>query len=327
MRRIFEYAASAAVCVAAALTGCQKNVVDEQSSAEMVTLEVSIPIEETKAVSGIDESMIKSCQVFVFNDNDVLEAYVNGSSSKVDVDCTMGTKTVAVLVNAPAMTDVKVIDDLMNKRSSLSDNAADAFVMEGMRPLEIESAENVKVEVSVTRKVAKVKLVEVVSAFELEQYVKTPFKISSVYLINVPADNSYFMNSAPQVWFNKLGYVSSDDNTLIYDDMKNYLVDPAGKYSGGNTFFCYPNPASSDSFDYQWSPRNTRLVVEALLGDQKYYYPVTLPKLEQNKSYEVRLTVTRPGSYEPDTIVDKFAAEFSLTVEDWVSGGSVSEEI
>lgn len=327
MRRFFEYAASAAVCVVTAFTGCQKNVVDEQSSAEMVNLEVSVPIEETKAVSGIDESMVKSCQVFVFNDNDILEAYVNGSSSKVDVKCTMGTKTVAVLVNAPAMNDVTVIDDLMAKRSSLSDNAVDAFVMEGMRPLEIESSENVKVEVHVTRKVAKVKLVDVTTSFELEQYREMPFKISSVYLINVPADNSYFMDSAPQVWFNKSGYAAADDNSLIYDDMNDVLVTPSSKYSTKNTFFCYPNPAEKDSFDGPWSARNTRLVVEALLGEQTYYYPVTLPRLEQNKSYEVSLTITRPGSYTPDTIVDKFAAEFSLFIEEWVTGGSVSEEI
>ena len=327
MRRFFEYAVSAAVCVMTALTSCQKNVVDEQSSAEMVTLEVSVPVAETKVVSGIDESKINGCQVFVFNDSDVREAYVNGSSSKVDVNCTLGSKTVAVLVNAPVINDVTVLDDLMTKRSSLSDNAADALVMEGMCPLEIESTENVKVEVHVTRKVAKVKLVEVATAFDIEQYRNAPFSISSVYLINVPADNSYFTGSVPQVWFNKSGYDAADDNTLIYDEVSDPMVEPSAMYFAENTFFCYPTTVENDSFDEQWSPRNTRLVVEAVLGDQTYYYPVTLPKLEQNKSYEVSLTITRPGSYVPDAIVDKFAAEFTVVVEDWVSGGSVSEEI
>lgn len=320
-------AAVAALCVMPAFTGCQKGVADVESSAGKARLEISIPIAETKVVGGADETAIRNYQVFLFNDQEVLEAYVNKSSSDISMNCTMGNKTVAVLVNAPALDDVTTLSGLMNKQSLLSHNDADAFVMEGKVPVSIETTEDVSVEVPVYRKVSKVELVSVVTAFELPQHREAEFTVSSVYMINVAADARYFATSEPTLWYNKSGYVLADDNRLIYDDMSDLAVTAEAPYSKKNAFYCYPNDPESDSFDAQWCPRNTRLVVETKLDDETYYYPVTLPLLEQNKRYEVSLTITRPGSYVPDTVVDKFAAEFSVLVKDWEEGAPVSEEI
>lgn len=320
-------AAAAALCVMPALTGCQKSVVDVESSAEKVKLEISIPIAETKVIGGADETAIRNYQVFLFNDQEVLEAYVNKNTSDISMNCTMGNKTVAVLVNAPALNDVTTLSGLMGKQSLLSHNAADAFVMEGKVPVSIETTEDVSVEVPVYRKVSKVELVSVVTAFELPQHREAEFTVSSVYMINVAADAKYFGTSDPTLWYNKSGYVQTDDNLLIYDDMNDLAVNADAPYSKANAFYCYPNHAGSDSFAVEWCPRNTRLVVETKLDDETYYYPVTLPLLEQNKRYEVSLTITRPGSYVPDTIVDKFAAEFTVLVKDWEEGAPVSEEI
>ena len=101
----------------------------------------------------------------------------------------------------------------------------------------------------------------------------------------------------------------------------------SASYDKKNTFYCYPNPESNDNFSSTWSPRHTRLVVEALLGDTRYYYPVTLPEIESNKIYDVNLKITRPGSSLPDIEVDKFAVGFTVQVKDWEIGASVSEEI
>lgn len=316
-----------ALCFMTALTSCQKENVSERVTDEKVRLEVTVPVAETKVVSGANETAIKNYQVFLFNDKNVLEAYVNCSSSDISLDCTLGQKTVVVLANAPSINDVTTLSALMAKKSSLSDNAADAFVMEGKVPITIETTKDVSVTVPVVRQVAKVELTSVTTAFELAQYRNMSFKISSVYLINVAADKKYFSTEAPSLWLNKMSYKSSDDNLLIYDDMEGVEVTSSSPYTTKNAFYTYPNPTSNDAFSTAWTARHTRLVVETLLGSTKYYYPVTLPVLQQNKRYEVSLKITRPGSETPDAVVDKFAADFEVTVKDWETGAAVSEEI
>lgn len=316
-----------ALCFISILMSCQKDAISEKEAGGIARLEVSVPVAETKLVSGCNETAIKNYQVFLFNDKNVLEAYVNCSSSDISLDCTLGQKTVVVLANAPSINDVTTLSALMAKKSSLSDNAADAFVMEGKVQITIETTKDVSVTVPVVRQVAKVELANVTTAFELAQYRDMSFKISSVYLINVAADKKYFSTEAPTLWLNKMSYRSSDDNLLIYDDMAGVEVTSSSPYSTKNAFYAYPNPTVNDAFGTTWTARHTRLVVETLLGSTKYYYPVTLPVLQQNKRYEVSLKITRPGADTPDAVVDKFAADFEVTVKDWETGAAVSEEI
>ena len=327
MSRFCLSAVLTVVGVVSVSVGCQKTVVDEQHSMEKTRLEISVPISGTKVVSGIDETAVSNYQIFLFNDQEILEAYVNTTSSAISVDCTMGSKTVVALINAPAVSDVSTLALLKDKKSKLSDNSADSFVMEGMVNVDINTTDDVEVSVPVSRKVAKVELKNLTTEFELPQYRAMEFKVTDVYLINVPAEMKYFSTDSPSLWLNCSEYVETDDNTLIYDDMNGFQVSDSTPYSTKNTFYCYPNLTQTDSYDSIWSPRKTRLVVETTLGGDTYYYPVTIPSLEQNKRYEVNLTITRPGSYDPDVIVDKFAGVFTIQVLDWEAGAPVSEEI
>ena len=109
--------------------------------------------------------------------------------------------------------------------------------------------------------------------------------------------------------------------------MGDFEITAETPYTAQNAFYCYPNHASQDSFEAEWCPRNTRLVVEATLGDEKYYYPVKLPKLEHNMRYEVNLVITRPGLPTPDSNFKKFDADFNITVSEWIQGSKISQEI
>lgn len=323
----FYYFFTTLVCAVSLMAGCQKNESDAVMSDKKVRLGITVPVAETKVVAGVDETAIKNYQVFLFNDKDVLEAYVSQTASDISMDCTLGDKTVVVLANAPAVNDATTLASLLSKTSTLSDNSVDAFVMEGQVEVSIETTEDVNIVVPVVRQVAKIELVDVTTNFELPEYEAMAFSISSVYLINVPADKKYFGADAPEVWFNKSAYDPEDDNALIYDDMNDVAVTAGAQYSTRNALYCYPNPTLEDTFDTPWTARHTRLVVETVLGNETYYYPVTMPVIQQNKKYEVSLTITRPGAYSPDLVVDKFAADFAVTVKDWEVGASVSEEI
>ena len=94
-------------------------------------------------------------------------------------------------------------------------------------------------------------------------------------------------------------------------------------YATGHHFYCYPNPTEEDSHGSAWSPRYTRLVVDATLGGTLYHYPVNIPKPLPNTSYQItNLTVTGPGSSDPDIPVEKGSITFSITITDWATGFS-----
>lgn len=294
-------------------------------SCDKVQLKVMVPVAETKLTSTMPEDQINNYQVFVFDKNGVMEAYVNKSGADIVLDCTIGEKTIAVLANAPSLSDVTTYSSLLSKVTLLADNNAESLVMTGNKTVTI--SDDVEVEVSVSRLVAKVRLSKLEVDFETPQYRNMDFKVSSVFLINVPAESKYFSAVSTSLWYNKQQYVPSDPNAMIYDNMQSVSVTSSAPYSTVNTFYSYPNSVDQDSFAQTWSARHTRLVVEAYLGSTKYYYPVTLPKLEANKVYDVNLTITRPGASIPDTEVDKYAADFTVIVKDWETGASVSEEI
>ena len=299
--------------------------VNETQTLSKVKLTVVVPVPETKLTANGDEGRIVNYQVYIFDEAGVLESYVNQASSDIVLDCTAGTKTVAVLANAPAIKDVTTLSALTARTSSLADNGSGALVMAGQQAVTVSADKEVTV--SVSRLVAKVRLSELQVSFEAPQYQNMAFKVSAVYLINVPAVTKYFSAYTPTIWYNKQKYVAADANALIYDDMKSVAVTSASPYKTTNTFYCYPNPSDQDTFSATWSARHTRLVVEAYLGSTLYYYPVTLPELEKNKVYDVKLTVTRPGTSTPDDEVDKYAADFTISVKAWETGASVSEEI
>lgn len=98
-------------------------------------------------------------------------------------------------------------------------------------------------------------------------------------------------------------------------------------YSVKHHFYGYPNPVATDANAGSWTPRKTRLVVEATLGGEVCYYPVTLDKMQRNTEYIINLTVTRLGSPDPDTPVTTGEASFTVEVKDWVDGGTINETI
>ena len=113
---------------------------------------------------------------------------------------------------------------------------------------------------------------------------------------------------------------------MLYESVNSKITAP-NTDSNAHHFYCYPNPYKSDTFSTDWSPRPTRLVVEAELGGTLYYYPVSLPELKQNTQCNVTLTVVRPGATSPEQDMDKYAAVFNIEVKDWYGPDSVTETI
>ena len=170
------------------------------------------------------------------------------------------------------------------------------------------------VNVEVDRIVSKVVLKTVNRAFTSAALAALNFSIDEIFITNVAGDVNYGLTDNPVDWYNKMDY-SSELAMFTYDAPAASVVNEEA-YSTQHTFYCYPNKAA-DSDATSWSPRRTRLVLKTTLGTDTYYYPVTLPELENNKSYELELTITRPGSDNADVPVSFEDCAFEITVKPW----------
>lgn len=329
MRKRILIAAMAAVV----LVGCSEKHLQpaevETNVQDMdVELTVNVPVSVTKVSSASDESKINGLQVLVFDSNGVLEAFKTGTGSSLTLTCTSGEKTIAVFANAESMAAVNRYSELDQKVSDLSENEVGGLVMEGYKEVELSSSGTVNI--ALKRLAAKVTIKSIKNSFELAQHQQMEFKLVSVYLVNV-AGGQYFNTavdtSVPTLWYHKgsctselpfLYDVLSAENVLAYGDT----------YAAEHYFYCYPNPVSSDvTGGEQWSERLTRLVVEATLDGETYYYPITIDNIAQNSSYAYTLEITRPGSSSPDIPVDDSAVNFNVTVSDWIELPVVPEVI
>lgn len=312
-----------AVCLCAGCT--EKNTVTVSGSAEddKVPVSVSIPVlpPVSKVLTTDGENAVNSLQVFVFRKDGTLDAYGKSNASEVQLNCTVGDKDIVAAVNAPDLTYVASMSDFRNAKSELSDNAPGNFVMTGSVPFSISEADN-EIPVSVRRLVARLGIRKITNALSAEQYASTPIRIDKIYLTNVAGDRLYSGPSAPSVWLNKSENASECPDLLSSGDL-NTSVSAKETYSVPHYFYCYPNSVSSDSSEEVWTPRFTRLVVEATILGKTYYYPVNMENIEANHTYDIEeLKITRLGSSDPDVPVSLGSVSLTITVSDWETGAS-----
>lgn len=314
-----------AALAALALASCTEKNVDQTVKGEMVELEVKVPILETKLIgTAPHESTITSLQVFVFDKaSGELEAYKE-SINNLKLLCFAGEKEIVAIVNAPSLSDVTSLSDLQSRKSSFTDNTQLKLVMSGSVTKQLTAEDN-QVTIDVTRLAARVNLTEVKNAMELEANRSKDFVINGAYLINVAGDKSYLTYSEPEIWYNKMrneedaSYMISSSTKLL---LKYDTTNPLNYY-----YYCYPNPTATDANDGTWSPRKTRLVLEAALDGEVCYYPVTLSEVEQNTVYNISMVITRRGSASPDIPVTTDEATVTVNVLPWQEGTVYDETI
>ncbi len=307
------------------------------------------------------ESMIQNVQVFVFRtgkgtDEGLLDVCksagfdtplnFDASSSPysgVTLECTVGQREIYAIVNSDKdyTADGSVLNKaaLLSKTVALNVNAPDRLLMSGSVTADLKPGQETH-SITVRRACAGVVLESVKNDMLAGAYRKNgAFKIKKVYLTNVPARVNIGMTTAPSSladtdWYAKLK--AENKTSLIYDDMGGVAVDYGKTYNTVHSLYSFPNDCKPSSAA-AWSPRATRLVIEASYDDgtgaHDFYYPITLYNetnqkgLEANKQYKVNLTIRRPGSDSPDKPVEFDAVTGSIHVASWEDGGGYTETI
>ncbi|MBO6045868.1 MAG: hypothetical protein J6P69_08495 [Bacteroidales bacterium] len=313
-----------AAIMAVCLAGCNSVSVTDITSETLVHTTVTVvgaPVTRATGVTSAEEENIANLQILVFDESGALEHYLDaGSSATGDIVTKEGRKTVTAIINAPSLQDVATKNALMTKTSLLADNSRGSMVMTG----EVEAVlqDGGKLNIPVTRIISKVMIKKITSAFpSTSTYASKPFRINSIYLINVAGDNTYAASSEPTIWYNKLANGQNDPGCRTFPllaDPVNENIAYKASYTKEHSFYCYPNLISDESFESTWSPRHTMLVVDAMLGGVQTYYPIELPVIGRNKCIIIEeLVITKKGSDYPYIPVRDGSCDATVIVTPW----------
>ena len=297
-------------------------VVDVEGSGNAETRVTGVTSNSTSS-----EAKVNSLQIFVFN-GEQLDGYGSSSGSlTATASCTAGTRDIWAVVNAPALTSVSSKSQLL---ATVSDLAAEIsnFQMVGSKSETLQKDGNVKI--TVDRLAARVVLKGIKNALTNAAQAAS-FKVLSVYLTNVAGDVDFGHSSSYTVskWYNRRGYQSANNLGSFTYDAVNKTIASGATDSEAHYFYSMPN-ANAAAVGGPWTPRAARLVIKAEIAGVVYDYPITLPALESNKSYEISLvTITRLGNpddgNEPNSNDDideekpvvGFDQGFEITVNPW----------
>lgn len=321
-----KIAAMPAIIVAMAACEMTVDVSQDEMSGEKIQVTVSVPVSATKVTEAVGENAVNDLQVLVFRKDGALDAYSSADIGILTVECTAGERIFVAAVNAPDLSHISSLSQFTEARSDLSDNAVADLVMAGSVSATVDEAE-VSVTVEVSRLVARVAVLKITNAMSAPAYSSIPIVLRGMYLSNVAGDCPYLHADAPTLWYNKVG-IRSGCPELLYSGSVSYSLEQGASHTEPNYFYCYQNSTEYDSQSGIWSPRYTRLVLETQIDGKFYYYPVSLPGIERNHTYDIEeIRLTRLGSDAPDKLVDTGAVEVRIRIVDWQDGSTVNVTI
>ena len=306
-------------------TSCPDADQQTEQSREQGTLRVSMAFPEdaqTKAITAYTtvqpyEKAVNKIQLLVFDNAGRLNAYRNlGTSTTASITTTTGTKKIWAVINGPDLSSVATESTLKSKTVSLASNSTSAstgFVMAGYTSCALTTS-GTSASISVSRLTARIALTSVSNNLPS---VYPTLTVKKVYAVNVVGSQNLAgtMGASPSL---NMGSDKGDAATLLSKTISQ-PVSRGGSYtpSTPNLFYAYSNGSST----------KTRLVVEAEVSGQTYYYPVTISSLERNKAYTVAVNILNLGSDSPDKPVEKGSVNVTVSVAGWQSGANYDESI
>ena len=302
--------------------------------------------EDTKATSGISETAVRHWAVMLFDTANSAAWYYATSASGADITC-VARKNRAyrayAIVNYPeeglGAFDPSAIgseDELKTFSSYLGRNSLSSLAMFGS--VFLDQLPSGRTAIQISRLCSRVSIQKVSLDLTDAAYAGKEFKINALYLTNVYCGGTLLEDhSTPldddALWYNAMGWHGSGSieatDALVGDRGMSVAVANGASYTVTHSFYTYPNAtgADSDSRSGTWSPRCTRLVIEGTLGNKRYYYPITIPGMKRNHSYNITEAVIHgPGSLDPEEEIPG-VLDVTLTISSntWDSEYYISE--
>ena len=191
--------------------------------------------------------------------------------------------------------------------------------------------------IDVDRLVCKSRIQKISVQFDNSTLAALPFRLKGIYLTNCYGFSRYGSDCGvadlyygASAWYNRMGFQSDAGvDGLLAETGLDIPVSAGRPHTQEHVFYFYPNPwpAARDTRSGTWERRMTRLVLEAQIGEQTYYYSVTFPVSQRNQVYLIEEAVIRKlGSLDPEQ--DEPGAidvTFSTSPDDWSPDYNVTE--
>ncbi len=290
------------------------------------------------------------------------EAQKSGNLIKVQA----GKKKVYAVANCKddlsAIANLQQLEEWKIQLEDNSTTASEGFIMAGFTDkntaggdLVITSGQTASAQISLSRFTSRIALVRV------ENNLSSTYGdlvIDQIFLANVVGNQNLAGSEAASVWYNPQGRVNEEtpDQSHIIGSAEGLLATcPSLTYNGTaltvkkgapqiftadasnhTTYLLYSFPNSNgnngDQYQANFSGAKTRLILSAKIkadgqNATRFYYPVVIPKLERNKSYDVSVKISGFGVTNPEEVIEKGSIDASVVVSDWVLGESIEGDL
>ena len=298
---------------------------DELNEPESVSALFTATWGECSSTKAGDEDKVNTLDILVFDSNGCIIASgrnPSGGSVRLDVPKNRSTTCYALANAHGELSGIVTENQLFEMRSFLKDNTPGSLEMIG----KITHTFNESDEVEINLERFAVKVVLEGLKLQLSNPVWTAsgigqIKITDIFLSNVVPECHYDFSpvSGLTAWYNKMAQTPCESDNLISKNME-LTIHNEGSDESKHVLYAYPNPTPADREGEPWTERHTRLVVQALLGNEVCYYPITLPVLEANHCYRIQgLTITGAGSDNPDRYGNRTPILFTVNITPWTS--------
>lgn len=273
-------------------------------------------------LSMIEDSKVNTLQVFCFRPDGTVDAYGStDEGDQLELECTVGERRFVAVVNGPSIASATSPADALRiaSEAALQDNDLDSFVMAGELSKTVSPDDAVLI--PVRRQLSQLSIKKITLAWKEEALKTADFKITDIFILNA---SGQVKEGEVTTWYNAHEY-KGEQNKWLHGGLDLTMVD-GDIYETEHRFFSCPNPTDVETFAEEWSPRHTRLVVQALLDGKVCYYPMTFGVIEPNKTYVITgLTITVPGIDNPDGKIEKGNISCSIEIIDWETGEIIEE--
>ncbi len=348
MKKMILLFASAALTAA---VSCDNTKMVYEEPGDMGRLSVEISLQGCSATRSAftsettEEKKITDIQLLIFHEDGSLAHYedMGTETSAKDISLTRGDKTVWVVANADDLSYVMSLAYLEAMDIELEEyNDPDSgFVRAGSGTVTVGT--NSSINIVISRFVSRIVLNRVTNDLPSSAGALT---IDNAFISNVVGNQILSgWSEEPYLWYNQMGRetdaVSSSaiidgiDYEASAPDLTFLSIYSSVKYGSSLSgvpylYYSYPNSTEDDEtgWTHEFTPRKTRLVVTASFDGNRYYYPVTISgRTERNNTYTVEMTITGPGSDDPDKPIVKDSFTATVTVQSWLGTTIYTETI
>ena len=319
------------------LTCCNQAIPPGHGDVEVV---FSVAGEATRMTETAGEAAVDDWALLLYRDGRLTEAGTSDSGAAIRKTLPAGDYTAFAVVNPPAgflPAGFPTTEAFAGAASALGDNAPGRLVMVGSRTVTVPVQDGATQRIGVDRLVCKAGIRKISVAFTNPELASLPFRLKGIYLTNCYGSSRYGsdwtvdeISSDASAWHNRMGFHSeAGTDGFLAETGLDISVTADRPHMQEHTFYFYPNPLPKtlDTRSETWTRRRTRLVLEAQIGLQTYYYPITLPASRRNRTYLIEEAVIRKlGSKDPEKD-EPGAIEviFSTDLEAWAPDYTVTE--